>query len=340
MKQNTYFCATMLAATALLALPVTARAQAAPDANAQAASASIWTLQDENSSISSTYPSDRYYVNGIHLGWTGPEGVVPGIVSGLGQALFGDGTQRVSLGLTQQLYTPFATVPDNPPINDEPYAGYLAVNLALIQDGANTRSVLGANIGVIGAGAGGELVQNGFHAIIGQSGTHGWAHQLPTEPALDFLAARIWRLNLGQVAGLETDALPQISGQAGLTADYVQPAVGFRIGSGLDADYGPPLLSPSPSGADAYTPVQPLTWYVFTSAGAKLTAHDEVLQGADFEGSRHVPMTPMVGNFELGAAVIWHGLRFSYTQVFQTDRFHGQKGSIHEFGSFALSGMF
>jgi hypothetical protein len=332
MKPKMILRAALLGATALLALPVAAFADGA--------SSSIWTLQDENSSISSTYPHDRYYVNGIHVGWTGPEGEVPAPVADLGHALFGDGTQRVSLGLTQQLYTPFDTDSDNPPVNDEPYAGYLALNLNLIQDSATTRSVLGANLGVIGQDAGGELVQNGFHAIIGQSGTHGWAHQLPSEPAVDFLAARIWRLPTGSIFGLETDVLPQISGQAGLTADYVQPAVGFRIGSGLASDYGPPLIAPSPSGADAYTVVQPFAWYIFASSAAKFVGHDEVLEGSDFQSSRGVPVTRVVGTFEAGAAIIWRGLRFSYTQVFQTSRFHGENGDIHEFGSLAVSGTF
>ena len=251
------------------------------------------------------------------------------------------GTTRVSIGLTQQLFTPDDTTAINPPENDEPYAGYLALNLGMIQDGENTRSMLGADLGVIGPDGGGELVQNDFHSIIGQKGTHGWAYQLPNEPAIDFEAARIWRIRLPSVAGLETDTLPQISGMAGLTQDYVQPAIGFRIGSGLASDYGPPLLTQSPTGGDAYTPVQPLAWYLFAGSAAKFVAHDEFLQGADFQSSRGVPIKHVVGTFEVGGAIIWHGLRFSYTQVFQTDTYDGQQGNgIHEFGSFAISGMF
>ena len=291
--------------------------------------------------MSSTYPHDRFYVNGFHLGWTSPEGMVPAPVAGLGNALFGDGAQRISIGLTQQIYTPSDTDLDDPRPDDEPYAGYLVMNLALIQDAANTRSVLGANLGVIGRDAGGEIIQNGFHSIIGQGGTHGWAYQLPSEPAIDFLGARIWRFPTGHVFGLETDVLPQISGQAGLTADYIQPAVGFRLGSGLESDYGPPLLAPSPSGADAYRTVQPLAWYLFLGGATKFIAHDELLEGSDFQSSRSVAMTPVVGTVELGAAIIWRGLRFSYTQVFQTSRYHNQDGGdVHEFGSLAVSGSF
>jgi hypothetical protein len=212
--------------------------------------------------------------------------------------------------------------------------------LALIQDGTNTRSLAGVNLGLIGPGAGGQAVQNGFHSIIGQNGTNGWHYQLPNEPAIDFLGARIWRLPLGHIGGLETDALPQISGVAGLTAVYLQPAIGFRIGSGLAADYGPPLLTPSPTGADAYTQVQPFVWYLFASSAAKFVAHDELIQGSLFHNSRGATAIPVVGSFEVGAAIIWRGLRFSYVQMFQTDRFTDQVGNIHEFGSFAVSGTF
>lgn len=302
----------------------------------------IWTIQDENASITTATPSDRYYVNGFHVGWTSPAGEdVPGPVAWLGHAVWGDGTQRISIGIVQQTYTPLDTAAINPPANEEPYAGYLAATFNLIQDTDTTRSILGTNIGVIGRDAGGELVQNDFHAIIGQKGTHGWAYQLPSEPAVDFLAARIWRIRLANFGnGLEADTLPQLSGMAGLTEDYVQPAVGFRIGEGLDSDFGPPLLSPGPSGGDAYTPTRPFVWYFFGGAAAKFVGHDEILQGADFQSSRGVEPYRVVGTFDAGISMIWRGMRFSYTQVFQTRRYYGQAGSIHEYGSFSVSAAF
>lgn len=331
MKKNalTYFAA--LSAVTLSSLP------AAAQTPQQAGS---WILQDENASISATTPTDRYYVNGVHLGWTSAEGAAPAAIANLARGLFGSGATRVSLGLTQQLFTPNDTRAVDPPVDDEPYAGYLAVNLGLTQDGSNVRSLLGLNLGIVGPAAGGEWVQNNFHSLIGQKGTHGWAYQLPTTPAIDLNAARIWRVSLGPVAGLETDMLPQISGMAGLTQDYLQPAIGFRIGSGLESDYGPPLLTQSPTGGDAYNQTQPLAWYVFGGAATKFVAHDTFLQGTMFRTSRSVPIKRVVGSVDVGAVLIWRGLRFSYVQMFQTDRFRDQKGSIHEFGSFSVSGTF
>jgi hypothetical protein len=324
--------AAALSSFALLALPLSARAESP--------FAGIWTIQDENASVSTSQPTDRYYVNGFHVGWTSPEGKVPGFMADLGHAVWGDGTQRISIGLTQQLYTPNDTSQINPDPNDEPYAGYLAATVSLIQDTANTRSVLGVSAGVIGRDAGGEIVQNGFHSVISQNGTHGWAYQLPSEPAIDFTVSRTWRLPVAHFSnGLEMDALPQISAMGGLTQDYVQPAVGFRFGQGLNSDFGPSMLA-SGSGADAYKATQPLVWYVFGSAAAKVVGHDEVLQGSDFQSSRSVDPYRVVGTFEAGAVVIWRGVRISYTQVFQTNRFYHQEGSIHGYGSLAASFTF
>lgn len=331
MKTIASLCLASFGLAAFGALPVAAQTPQ---------QAGIWTLQGENASISTSSPTDRYYVNGMHLGWTSPVGGAPQSIDHLGGFLFGAGTTRVSVGLTQQIFTPNDTKSINPPLDDEPYAGYLAVNLGLTQDTPTTRSLLGIDLGLIGPAAGGEWVQNNFHSLIGQKGTHGWAYQLPTSPAVDLNAARIWRMPTGSFAGLETDVLPQISGMAGLTQDYVQPAIGVRIGSGLNSDYGPPMLTQSPTGGDAYDEVQPLAWYLFAGGGGKLVLHDAFLQGVMFRDSRSVPIEHVVGTFNIGAAILWQGLRFSYVQVFQSDRFRRQTGSLHQFGSFSVSGTF
>jgi lipid A 3-O-deacylase len=329
----------VLAACSVMAATFCAPAGASqPD---MAASSGIWSIQDENASITTQKLTDRYYVNGFHIGWTSPQGDVPTALSGLGHAVWGDGMQRISIGLTQKIYTPGDTAAINPPLNDEPYAGYLAATLGLIQDTQNTRSVLATSIGVMGRDAGAEIVQNGFHSIIGQGSTHGWAYQLPSEPAFDILASRTWRVPVAHLGGgLAVDALPQLSGMAGTTEIYAEPAINFRIGEGLDSDFGAPLLRPGPSGSDAYHPTRPFVWYLFAGIAGKLVGHDEFLQGSDFQTSRSVDPYRAVGQFDAGIAIIWHGVRISYTQVFETRRFHGEVGGIQEYGSLALSARF
>jgi len=66
---------------------------------------SIWTLQGDNTSISTAKLTDRYYVNGLSLGWASPTDQVPGLMAALGNALWGDGQQRIGFLLSQQMYT-------------------------------------------------------------------------------------------------------------------------------------------------------------------------------------------------------------------------------------------
>ena len=95
---------TVTAFTALLVLPAIA-AQAQPAADPL----SIWTLQDENASISAGHPTDRFYVNGLRLGWTSPTSQVPNFLADLANTLWGGGQQRVAMDLAQQIYNPADT---------------------------------------------------------------------------------------------------------------------------------------------------------------------------------------------------------------------------------------
>src|ERR1700684_3571 len=111
---------TVTAFIALLVLPAIA-AQAQPAADPL----SIWTLQDENASISAGHPTDRYYVNGLRLGWTSPTSEVPNFLADLGNTLWEGGQQRVAIDLAQQIYTPADTSRFIPSPYDRPYAGVL-----------------------------------------------------------------------------------------------------------------------------------------------------------------------------------------------------------------------
>ena len=113
-----------LSLAALLTAPL-AEAQTPPPTPAQPAAPapttpavdthSIWTLQDENSSITTSNLTDRYYTNGLRIGWTSGNTMVPDALQQLGQALWGDGERRISFDLTQQIYTPDDTSAIVPP---------------------------------------------------------------------------------------------------------------------------------------------------------------------------------------------------------------------------------
>jgi len=323
---------TTMAIVAVILLPaVSVRAQPTAD------NTSIWTLQDENASISAGKPTDRFYTNGLRLGWTSPTTAVPSFLVDLGHTLWGGGQQRIAFDLSQQIYTPAATQLSIPDPRDRPYAGLLTGNVSLLSDTDDSRSVLTLSLGVAGPGAGGEQLQNGIHNLIGQSHDNGWSHQIPNTPAIEILHERTWRLPLGTVVGLETDALPALTVGIGDVRDYLQTGVSVRIGQGLGSDFGVPRVRPGLSGGDAFMPTRPVAWYVFGGVDGQAVAYDLLLQSNPFRSGAHVSTVWDVGELQGGFAVIAYGLRLTVAYVVQTQEFERQTGGLHQFGSAAIS---
>jgi hypothetical protein len=304
-------------------------------------SAATWTLQDENASASTAKLTDRFYVNGLHLGYTSGGDGVPAPLQGVGPAVWGGGgTMRFGLDLTQQIFTPANTQAVPPPANDRPYAGVLMATGSLYQDLPGSRGTLSLGLGVVGPWALAEQVQNGFHDVIGQGHTEGWHYQLHNEPAVELTSARVWRLSTGSVFGMETDALPDFAVGLGNVRIYTQAGAVFRLGQGLRSDYGPPRLAPAMTGGDAFQPTQPFAWYVFAGADGQGVLRDITLDGNDFRGGPSVKLIPYVGELEGGLALLAFGTRISYTQVVQTQQFVHQHGGPHQLGSLAVSVRF
>lgn len=304
--------------------------------------ASIYTFQIENDATSTQRgTSDRYYTSGVRLGYTSSTLGVPEFLANASRAVWGDGVQRVSIDLSQSLFTPANTQLNPPDPRDRPYAGYLRASLAVIHDKDNSRSVLGASLGVVGPGALGHLTQNGIHSVIGDPQTRGWSSQLQNEPAIELLAERTYRLPITQFGGFEMDALPALTVGVGTVRDYVQAGASIRFGQGLQSDFGAPRIRPGMSGSDPYTPTRPFAWYVFAGADGQAVARDVFLDGSTFRGrSPSVDKRNFLGEFQAGVAIMAYGLRISYTQTWRTEEFKGQRAGLFNFGSLAVSGRF
>jgi lipid A 3-O-deacylase len=223
---------------------------------------------------------------------------------------------------------------------DRPYAGVLLGNFSLMSDSDDSRSVLTVSLGVVGPGSGAENLQNSFHDLIGQNRTNGWGSQIQNIPAIEVLHERTWRLPMGTVAGLETDALPSLTIGLGDLRDYLQTGVTFRFGQGLNSDFGVPRVRPGLSGGDAFVPTRPFAWYVFGGVDGQAVAYDLLLQATPFRGGPHVSTVWDVAEMQGGFAVMAYGMRLTFAYVAQTQEFNGQTGGLHQFGSASISFRF
>ncbi|MCB8874509.1 lipid A deacylase LpxR family protein [Acidisoma silvae] len=306
---------------------------------------SIYTIRVENDATGAT---DENYTSGLQIGWTGPTGDLPGFLANGGHAILGAGNQRVSIDLSQQMYTPSDTQLNPPDPNDRPYAATLLLTGQLIQDTATSRTRIGVQAGVLGPDAGGEIVQNGFHTIIGDDKNQGWDYQLDNRPELNFFADRTWRVPLFALAALPAlnaapigvDILPDVTGFIGTEQIYAQAGGILRIGQGLEDDFGAGRIMPGIDGSDAYLPDSGLAWYLFGGVDGQAVAYNTLLEGNAFADGPSVTKKPFVAEFEVGVAMIWHGVRLSLSQTWQTHEFTSQQGGLFDFGSVAVSARF
>lgn len=304
-----------------------------------------WTIQGENDAVSTLKgTSDQYYTSGLRAGWTSGTDNLPKPFHDLNRFILGEGVQRISLDVQQLIYTPSATQNPNPPATDRPYSSLLLGTVNLINDTDLSRSVFGIQFGIMGPGGLGRNVQNGFHNLISDTPNKGWRHQLANQPIFQVQMGRIWRLPLISEGrhGVGLDVLPAASAAIGDYRTYGDLATNIRFGQGLQSDFGNATIGPGLDGTDAFTMARPVSWYAFGGVEGQAVAYDATLEGNTIRhNSPHVPnMLWDVGEIHAGVAVMWHGVRLSYSQIWQTAEFSTSRRGLFNYGSLKLSGKF
>ena len=301
---------------------------------------SILTIKTENDVIAHT---DQNYTAGLRLGWTSPSvdraggQFLPSMLTDLGELVWGPGRQRMSLDLSNTIYTPKDTDLTIPDPRDRPYAGVLLATASLLHDTTTSRSVIGFSVGVLGPSARSSDIQNGWHELIGEDTAKGWDYQIKDMPIAEAFVGKVWRFGLtpNPGTGIDFDVLPSVAAGVGTLRNFAQVGFQVRVGQGLDSDFGTARIRVGLSGADAYTPTREFAWYLFAGANGRALAWDATLDGNPFRYGPHVSRQPFVGEVEAGFAVIYKGVRLTYTHVAQTQSFHGQRSGWFQFGSIA-----
>ncbi|AQT04020.1 MULTISPECIES: lipid A deacylase LpxR family protein [Acetobacter] len=335
----------MLAGTALAPRSV---AHATPLQDKQG----TWTLQGENDAVSTLKgTSDQYYTSGLRLNWTSGTDTLPTPIAAINKAIWGNGVQRISMGLQQMIFTPRDTQSSSPwgagqqqssLLRDRPYSSLLLGTINLINDTDTTRSVFGIQAGVMGPAGLGRQLQNGFHGAIGDTKNQGWQHQLQNQPIFQVQGGRTWRLPIVDLGPIQFDTLPSAAAAIGDYQIYGKISDMIRFGQGLDSDFGTPTIQAAGTdGTDAYKATRPVAWYFFGGVTGEAVAYDASLEGNTMRSnSLHVNKKWDVGEIHAGLAVMFYGLRVSYSQVWQTQQFDGAKSGLFNYGSLMVSAKF
>jgi hypothetical protein len=216
----------------------------------------------------------------------------------------------------------------------------------LVSKSRTVADTLDIQVGMVGPASLAEQAQKFVHDLRDLDQPRGWQNQLSNEPGLVIYYERKWR---ARPAPLFARFGYDVIGHAGLAVGNVWDygALGFetRLGWNLPNDFGTSLVRP---GGDANAPIaqgaggsygRGFGAYAFAALGGRLVGRNIFLDGNSFEGSHDVDKKYAVGDFVVGASVLYGPLKLSYAQVFRTREFDGQRRR-HNFGSINLSVTF
>ncbi len=189
-------------------------------------------LKNENDLYQYWYKSDKNFSDGIHIevyhhvfnnkaaNW---------FLIGFKNTSFND----FSLGIGQDIFTPANTQDSNVIEDDRPYTGLLYLTYSKVSNRFYKGRKLYTNfyLGLQGAAAMGEEVQNGVHEGIGNETAKGWSNQLGTGLMLDYDVTYMQLLPFG-THYFEPNFLAKA--HVGTMYNYATTGLNFKIGHYTD----------------------------------------------------------------------------------------------------------
>lgn len=302
----------------------------------------VFTLVIEND-LFSRDNADKHYSNGIRFGWLSPDSGGPQGLWEFGEyipLIDTNARRRIGFSIGHNLYTPENKSLTTRIFNDRPYGAFLYAGLAFQSQSDTQLNTVELDVGVVGPAALGRQIQNNVHRVIGSEEAHGWHNQLQNEPGVALVFERKWRYLAETTGGYGIDLIPHVAGSIGNVFTYGGAGLTFRLGEDLAVDFGPPRIRPALPGSAAFDkPLDRLAWYLFVGGEARGVVRDIFLDGNTLGSEQSISKKPFVFEAQAGLAIVIRQTRISYTQVWRSEEFNGQRKGDY-FGSISISTKF
>jgi lipid A 3-O-deacylase len=323
-----------------------------------AGTVSFLVENDKFSSFDAAKQTDRNFTNGVRLNWMSEQlrcdSSLHRLSENVPRWLFAGGERtRVGLALGQNIYTPEDISRRDLVRTDRPYSGWTYVAFALTSDPSSEKSeqekigrgrgrldTLELQLGIVGPQSYAEQTQKEWHKLIGARPPLGWDNQLKNEPGFALFYERKWRRQdapIARLGWLQVDATPHVGGSVGNVFTYAAAGAMFRIGNDLSVDYGPPRIRPGLAGSMSFdSPEDGVAYYAFFGFEGRAVARDVTLDGNSLARSHSVDRRPMVGDLQMGLALVVGPARGTFSYVMRTREFDGQRNP-DRFGAVSVS---
>lgn len=309
--------------------------------------------------------TDRNYTNGIRVSLVSPnvdnfltDDCLPDWVLGVNQYLpfldaESNGNEKIQRNLVitfgQQIYTPNDLNRTTVDPNDRPYAGWLYGGLAYQSRNEEVLRTTQLNLGIVGPAALGQEAQDFIHDLRGFEKFQGWDNQLENELGVQLVHEMKYRFAPEPLYDvLAYDTIFHLGGSLGNVATYANAGAEFRLGWHLPDDFGSSALRPggdnsAPGPKDARyassSRNNSLGAHIYIAADGRYVLHDIFLDGNTFSDSHSIDKEHWVGEVTIGWAVLYHGVKFSFSRVHRSREFKGQPEG-HNYGAISLSYSF
>lgn len=289
--------------------------------------------------------TDEGYTNGFRADYVTPKNELPGLGRFARRNLSwlsDDADWYTTFSLGQNIYTPQDLTRRIPDPDDRPYAGFLYASFGMVADNGKRLDTVAIDLGVVGRMAQADDAQRAVHDLIQADDPQGWPSQLRNEPGVRLLFERKYRyltdlqFSLGK---LQVGFAPHYGFALGNVDTSAAGGFTMRIGDRLDDNYGPPRVRPAVAGPGFFQYEDGLGWYLFGGLEARAVARNIFLEGNTFRNSPSVDPYRIVGDANVGVALQYGNVEISYTHVFRSPEFRGQRG-IAQFGSASVSVKF
>lgn len=307
--------------------------------------------------------TDKFYTNGIKLSWISPEleyfrdlewlqkntrlsNLSNRIIDLLPFSKEAGIQRNLAVSIGQMILTPGDISREELITDDRPYGGWLYGSVALHNKNNHKLSTIEIQAGLIGEWSLAQKTQDLVHEITRQEKANGWGNQIANEPGLALIYDRKLRILRRKdiVRKLGGDMIVHYGGVLGNVFTHINAGLEMRFGWNIPTDFGTALIRPA---GDTHAPADTsdprydssgtgFSLYLFAAASGRVVLRDIFLDGNTFADSHSLSKELLVGDYILGASLIYKQIKFSYAQVQRTPEFRLQE-SGQNFGSISIS---
>lgn len=289
--------------------------------------------------------SDRYYTNGVRIGYTSKEYDYFNEENPMSWAknvsiasYNKHHITRFHININQEMYT--ASKHGNPfPKNDHPFGGFLYLNTGIYNRTANMQEHIGVKLGVVGEISYAGQLQTALHSGIGQLTFSGWEHsQLANEFIFNPYYQITGRKYIFKTKPFSMDFLGTFETAIGNADTHFGTYGTIRLGHNLDNDFGMPKMNLEQD----YAPVHSdkFSMYVFLGGGAKVTLHNIFVQGNSAGSNKGYNLNLLRWEVSTGLIITYYGVRIGYIWTYYTKDYTIQPYDHHAVGALLVEFSF